>query len=322
MPAAQNSHQVRFFYCFRPLQASQIQLVCRLHKLCDLFFFFFAHKSKWVINIRFVYFLCVFEQKKWHRISAKRSRVCTGENTWPSHTTVPSRECKTLNPVDRKWARIALVVQIHHQMLYETQKKGYSHSSRYATEQGVMHSVWICRSAIVLTSICLAMFLSLQVQMICERMLKEREDSLREQYDAVLTTKLAEQYDAFVKFTYDQIQRRYEAAPSCEYSVDIVFSPVTCDCPNGENDIRCSSNNICLTTVINFVSFQICPNTTIATAEDVRTNQHQQQTTTRPIAVVQTNQQISYNNKKTQSPYNKPMCASWIWIGRKKKFMR
>lgn len=48
-------------------------------------------------------------------------------------------------------------------------------------------------------------------------MLKEREDSLREQYDAVLTTKLAEQYDAFVKFTYDQIQRRFEAAPSCKY---------------------------------------------------------------------------------------------------------
>lgn len=52
--------------------------------------------------------------------------------------------------------------------------------------------------------------------MICESMLKEREESLREQYDAVLTTKLAEQYDAFVKFTYDQIQRRYEAAPSCK----------------------------------------------------------------------------------------------------------
>ncbi|XP_055621513.1 akirin [Toxorhynchites rutilus septentrionalis] len=59
-----------------------------------------------------------------------------------------------------------------------------------------------------------ALFTFKQVQMICERMLKEREDSLREQYDAVLNTKLAEQYDAFVKFTYDQIQRRYEAAPS------------------------------------------------------------------------------------------------------------
>lgn len=61
-------------------------------------------------------------------------------------------------------------------------------------------------------------FFILQVQLICERMLKEREDELREKYDAVLTTKLAEQYDAFVKFTYDQIQRRYEAAPSCKLS--------------------------------------------------------------------------------------------------------
>lgn len=57
--------------------------------------------------------------------------------------------------------------------------------------------------------------------MICERMLKEREEKLREQYDSVLTNKLAEQYDAFVKFTYDQIQRRWqsEAAPSCEYKI-------------------------------------------------------------------------------------------------------
>lgn len=59
-----------------------------------------------------------------------------------------------------------------------------------------------------------ALFTFKQVQLICERMLKEREDELREKYDAVLTTKLAEQYDAFVKFTYDQIQSRYETAPS------------------------------------------------------------------------------------------------------------
>jgi len=51
-----------------------------------------------------------------------------------------------------------------------------------------------------------------QVGLICERMMKEREDSLREMYDQVLSTKLAEQYDMFVKFTYDQIQKRYEAA--------------------------------------------------------------------------------------------------------------
>lgn len=50
-------------------------------------------------------------------------------------------------------------------------------------------------------------------------MLNEREEKLREQYEAVLTTKLAEQYDAFVKFTYDQIQRRFEAPPSCKYFI-------------------------------------------------------------------------------------------------------
>ena len=58
-----------------------------------------------------------------------------------------------------------------------------------------------------------ALFTFIQIQLICERKLKEREYQLREKNDAVLTNKLAEQYDAFVKFTYDQIQKRYEAAP-------------------------------------------------------------------------------------------------------------
>jgi len=55
-----------------------------------------------------------------------------------------------------------------------------------------------------------------QVGLICERLLKEREDSLREIYDELLNAKLVEQYDTFVKFTYDQIQKRFEnsAAPS------------------------------------------------------------------------------------------------------------
>lgn len=63
--------------------------------------------------------------------------------------------------------------------------------------------------------------------MICERMIKEREDEIKEQYDAVLNTKLAEQYDAFVKFTYDQIQRRYEAAPSCKYISELRITITT-----------------------------------------------------------------------------------------------
>lgn len=48
-------------------------------------------------------------------------------------------------------------------------------------------------------------------------MLREKESEIREEYDNVLTTKLAEQYEAFVKFTYDQIQRNYDATPSCKY---------------------------------------------------------------------------------------------------------
>uniref|UniRef100_T1JC90 Akirin n=1 Tax=Strigamia maritima TaxID=126957 RepID=T1JC90_STRMM len=53
-----------------------------------------------------------------------------------------------------------------------------------------------------------------QVGLICERMLKEREDQIKGQYDEVLMTKLSEQYDTFVKFTYDQIQKKFEAVPS------------------------------------------------------------------------------------------------------------
>ncbi|XP_071502747.1 akirin-2-like [Diadema setosum] len=56
------------------------------------------------------------------------------------------------------------------------------------------------------------MFTLKQVILICERMLKEQETRIREEYDRVLTCKLAEQYDAFVKFNQDQIQRRFSAS--------------------------------------------------------------------------------------------------------------
>ena len=52
-----------------------------------------------------------------------------------------------------------------------------------------------------------------QVQIICERMLKEHENQLQEEYDKVLNQKLSEQYDAFVKFSHDQIQRRLGESP-------------------------------------------------------------------------------------------------------------
>ncbi|KAF0885188.1 AKIR1 protein, partial [Crocuta crocuta] len=57
-----------------------------------------------------------------------------------------------------------------------------------------------------------------QVGIICERLLKDYEDKIREEYEQILNTKLAEQYESFVKFTHDQIMRRYGTRPtSCEY---------------------------------------------------------------------------------------------------------
>lgn len=53
---------------------------------------------------------------------------------------------------------------------------------------------------------------------ICERMLMERETQLREEYDRILNLKLSEQYESFVKFSNDQLHRRFDmaAAPSCK----------------------------------------------------------------------------------------------------------
>ncbi|XP_036732463.2 akirin-1 isoform X1 [Manis pentadactyla] len=53
-----------------------------------------------------------------------------------------------------------------------------------------------------------------QVGIICERLLKDYEDKIREDYELILTSKLAEQYESFVKFTHDQIMRRYGTRPT------------------------------------------------------------------------------------------------------------
>ncbi|XP_064404164.1 akirin-2-like [Halichondria panicea] len=55
-----------------------------------------------------------------------------------------------------------------------------------------------------------------QVTTVCQRMLKEREEQVRVEYDRVLVTKLSEQYDAFVKFSHDQVERRL-AESTCSY---------------------------------------------------------------------------------------------------------
>ncbi|VDO94891.1 unnamed protein product [Soboliphyme baturini] len=61
-----------------------------------------------------------------------------------------------------------------------------------------------------LEAISAAVFTLRQVKKICERLLREQEDRLREEYEAVLNARLAEQYDTFVRFTYDQIHRHFD----------------------------------------------------------------------------------------------------------------
>ncbi|CAE1295016.1 Akirin-2,Akirin-1,Uncharacterized protein C1orf108 homolog A,Uncharacterized protein C1orf108 homolog B [Acanthosepion pharaonis] len=52
-----------------------------------------------------------------------------------------------------------------------------------------------------------------QVTMICERMLKDRESQVREEYNSVLSSKLAEQYEAFLKFNLDMIHKSLVDSP-------------------------------------------------------------------------------------------------------------
>jgi len=56
-----------------------------------------------------------------------------------------------------------------------------------------------------------------QVGLVCERMLREREEAIRQEYDKVLTSKLAEQYEAFLKFNHDQLSRRYGGECAASY---------------------------------------------------------------------------------------------------------
>lgn len=59
-----------------------------------------------------------------------------------------------------------------------------------------------------------ALFTLEQVVTICNKLLVDRDNTVREEYDRALNEKLAEQYDAFVKFTHDQIQSRLSHSAS------------------------------------------------------------------------------------------------------------
>ena len=55
-----------------------------------------------------------------------------------------------------------------------------------------------------------------QVETICSRMLQENEEQLREQYGQALSERLSEQYDDFLKFTHDHIQKQFSNT-TCSY---------------------------------------------------------------------------------------------------------
>jgi len=55
-----------------------------------------------------------------------------------------------------------------------------------------------------------AMFSLRQVQLICERLLKEQELRLRYEYETVLNKRLEEQHEQYVQFAREQIQRRLD----------------------------------------------------------------------------------------------------------------
>ncbi|VDK23064.1 unnamed protein product [Taenia asiatica] len=61
------------------------------------------------------------------------------------------------------------------------------------------------------------LFTMCQVTALCDRLIREREEQLREEYDNILCCKLAEQYTALLKFNQDQLSYRFKDAPmSCK----------------------------------------------------------------------------------------------------------
>lgn len=52
-----------------------------------------------------------------------------------------------------------------------------------------------------------------QVTTLCERLVKEREEEIRQEFETILSCKLAEQYEAFLKFSHDQLYSRFQSAP-------------------------------------------------------------------------------------------------------------
>jgi hypothetical protein len=94
--------------------------------------------------------------------------------------------------------------QHHQQQQHHTHHQSHQPSSSSSTSPSAMDTIPILSYR--------------QTQHICEEVIRKREQKLREEYDKILITKLAEQYETFVKYTQDHIERRYNEESSHQAS--------------------------------------------------------------------------------------------------------
>ena len=57
-----------------------------------------------------------------------------------------------------------------------------------------------------------------QIELICKRMLEKAETEMKNECDSILCERLAEQHEAFVKFTYEMIQKRRNSYKTSYFS--------------------------------------------------------------------------------------------------------
>ena len=57
------------------------------------------------------------------------------------------------------------------------------------------------------------MFTYTQTAQMCARLLREQDRSIREQYEQLLSNKLTEQYDTFVRYTHDSVHKDQSKQP-------------------------------------------------------------------------------------------------------------
>ncbi|XP_027030960.1 akirin-2 [Tachysurus fulvidraco] len=103
-------------------------------------------------------------------------------------------------------------------------KQEYKRMKRRHLDNSLTESTNDSQPSTSITSVCVGslspskkeqpLFSLKQVGLICERLLKEQEEKVREEFEETLTAKLAEQYDMFVKFTHDQLMRRFGEQPA------------------------------------------------------------------------------------------------------------